>query len=174
MSLAEPVIDIFLQPGDFYFGGRETRIRTLLGSCVSITVWHPYELIGGMCHYVLPSRPHRPHGHPFDGRYADEAVAMMLMEIEAAGTRPQEYQVKMFGAGRQFAPDSAAATIDISERNLQTGLELLKRHGLELSAMHLGGTGHRQVILDLSSGVVWMRHEDYTDHEDDTDEAVRR
>ena len=53
---ARNVIEIFLQPGDFYFGDRDTRIRTLLGSCVSITMWHPRLHVGGMCHFMLPER----------------------------------------------------------------------------------------------------------------------
>ena len=48
MKKPDHVIEIFLQPGDFYFGGADTRIRTILGSCVSITMWHPTRLIGGM------------------------------------------------------------------------------------------------------------------------------
>ena len=51
---------VFLHPGECYFGGGPTRIATLLGSCVSITVWHPRLLVGGMCHYMLPSRQRPP------------------------------------------------------------------------------------------------------------------
>jgi len=76
------VIDIFLRPGDHYFTDRKnTRIRTLLGSCVSITFWHPRLLIGGMCHYMLPERGNELRAedwHAPDGRYADEAVALLL------------------------------------------------------------------------------------------------
>ena len=57
--------EIFLQPGEFYFGDAATRIRTLLGSCVAITLWHPARMIGGMCHYMLPNR--QKHHGPLDG-----------------------------------------------------------------------------------------------------------
>ncbi len=50
----EDVETVVLRPGDFHFGGGHTRISTLLGSCVSITLWHPRRLIGGMCHYMMP------------------------------------------------------------------------------------------------------------------------
>ena len=48
MKKPADAIEIFLHPGEFYFGDRHTRIRTLLGSCVSIILWHPRLLIGGM------------------------------------------------------------------------------------------------------------------------------
>jgi len=41
-------IEIALQAGELHFGNRNTRIRTLLGSCISITAWHPQLPIGGM------------------------------------------------------------------------------------------------------------------------------
>lgn len=115
------VIEIFLQPGDFYFGDRDTRIRTILGSCVAITIWHPSMLIGGMCHFVLPTRHKekpaalmerltiRPIEHitfakplALDGRYADEAMEMFMREIRASKTRPDEYHIKLFGGGNMF------------------------------------------------------------------------
>ena len=42
VDVAPPhVIDVFLGPGDFYFGDEQTRIRTLLGSCVAACARDP-------------------------------------------------------------------------------------------------------------------------------------
>lgn len=56
MKQSEHAVEIFLQPKDFYFGDENARLRTLLGSCVSITMWHPTKLIGDMCplHAAFP------------------------------------------------------------------------------------------------------------------------
>ncbi len=174
------VLEVVLGPGDLYFGDRNTRIRTLLGSCVAITLWHPVAFIGGMCHYVNPSRgggnPSRGGGanpgrgggvnpgraedvrpDELSGRYADEAMLMMLDRMRAAGTRPCEYQVKMFGAGAQF-PYVPGGPADVPGRNIEAGLRLLAEHGITPVTTHLGGTGHRQVVLELWSGDVWLRH----------------
>jgi chemotaxis protein CheD len=159
------LLEVFLGPGDLYFGDRLTRIRTLLGSCVAIALWHPVALIGGMCHYMMPTRserlPHQGrrlhHDEELSGRYADEALSILLDEIRAANTSPQEYQVKMFGGGNQFSGHTALA-VDVAARNIDAGLHLLAQLGLELTSMHLGGTGHRQVVLDIWSGDVWIRH----------------
>lgn len=74
--------EIFLKSGDFYFGDESTRLRTLLGSCVSNTMWHPARLIGGLCHYLLPSRD-GASATTLDGRYAKEALQMLMYEIRA-------------------------------------------------------------------------------------------
>jgi chemotaxis protein CheD len=151
------ILEIFLGPGDLYFGDRDTRIRTLLGSCVAVTLWHPRALLGGMCHFVVPSRSASGLHHELEGRYADEALLLLLNEIRATPTSPEEYEVKMFGGGNQFS-ELSGSVMDVAARNVDAGLELLRYHGLHLTSMHLGGTGHRQVVLDVWNGDVWLRH----------------
>jgi chemotaxis protein CheD len=157
MRKAPPhVIEIFLNPGEYYFGDRDTRIRTILGSCVSITVWHPKLQIGGMCHYMLPSR-HEKAMKTGDGKYADEAFGLLLEEIRRSGTDLAEYQVKMFGGGNMFVRHTAAGNGHIGLKNADAGRHLVKHHGLNLLSEHLGGAGHRTVIFDIWSGHVWVR-----------------
>jgi len=166
MLKPEQFIEIFLQPGDFYFGDANTRIRTILGSCVSITMWHPTRLIGGMCHYVLPSRP-RKSATELDGHYADEAMQLFMKEIKASKTNPSEYRVKVFGGGDMFTrnkkEDSAAPAkvrnfdTDVAGRNVQVARSLITSNGFKIEAEDMGGSGHRQLIFDIWSGDVWLR-----------------
>lgn len=161
MNDADSILEIFLQPGEFYFGEDSTRVRTVLGSCVAMTLWHPRLRIGGMCHYMLPARPSGDGGESLDGRYADEAMQLFMRQLKASRTRPADFQVKLFGGGNMFArlPGSSRLRhMDISERNVEAGRALLKRHGFELTAEDLGGLGHRNVMLDLWSGDVWVKH----------------
>lgn len=150
-------IDIFLQPGEVYFGDRGTRIRTVLGSCVSITFWHPRLLLGGMCHYMLPGRSGDAAGQR-DGRYADEALDLLIEEMRAAGTQPRDYEAKIFGGGRMFSFAAGGGALDIGNRNIEVGRLLLRRHGLEPASQHLAGVGHRSIVFDVASGDVWVRH----------------
>ena len=154
----DEVLEIFLQPGEFYFGENNTRIRTLLGSCVAVTLWHPGRHIGGMCHYMLPERPSSGAGAPLDGRYADEAIQLFLRELRASRTRPAEYQEKLFGGGNMFAGSPPARRpLNISVRNVEVGRHLIRQHGFRLAAEDLGGKVHRNVMLDLWNGDVWVR-----------------
>jgi chemotaxis protein CheD len=150
-------IDIFLQPGEVFMGDSETRIRTLLGSCVAITWWHPHRHIGVMCHYLLPQRPRtKPRGKDLpDGRYADEAFELVMHYIQAAGTLPAEYQVKMFGGGQMLA-NSAKGLPPVGDRNIEFGKQWLAEHGFRLSREHLAGQGHRHIVFDIANGDVWV------------------
>ncbi|WP_018150988.1 hypothetical protein [Leeia oryzae] len=108
-ELPPNAFDVFLQPGDYYFGDRNTRIRTILGSCVSIVMWHPKWHVGGMCHFMLPQRRKKTDARELvlDGRYADEAMTLLLQSIASYGSDPGDYEVKLFGGGSMF-PSSVA------------------------------------------------------------------
>jgi len=151
-------IDIFLQPGEVYFGDSETRIRTLLGSCVAVTWWHPRLKVGAMCHFLVP---HRARSKPrlddvLDGRYGDEAFAQVMHYIQAAGTLPADYQVKMFGGGQLLANDTHRLQ-PVGERNIEFAKSWLAANGFRLSREHLAGVGHRHIVFDVANGDVWVR-----------------
>lgn len=159
MKLAADAIDIFLNPGEVFFGDNTMRIRTVLGSCVAITMWHSQRKMGGMCHYMLPARQ-RGKCKGLDGRYADEAIMLLLKEVMRHQSDPYDYEVKLFGGGNMFtrvAMSAAARNLNIADRNVIAGQELLQRYGFTVAAEHLGGAGHRNVIFEISSGDVWVR-----------------
>jgi len=83
---------------------------------------------------------------------------MFMEEIDRADTFPEDYQAKVFGGGNQFLGTGEAESIDVPSRNVDAGLRLLEEYGLRVSARHVGGSGPRQVILDLANGHVWVRH----------------
>lgn len=164
-ELALPLKTVTLDPGAFHFGGGPTRISTLLGSCISITLWHPQKRIGGMCHYMLAERPVNhfpPPAATLDGRYAGEAFALFMQHVEAAGTRPGEYQAKLFGGGSMFAGAGDGET-GIGLRNIERGRELLADWDIALVAEHVGGSGRRRLHFDLPSGHAWLAFPDGAD-----------
>ena len=159
IEFGDDIREVFLQPGGFHFGGGRTRISTLLGSCISITLWHPARLVGGMCHFMLPSRG-QSAGVALDGRYADEALVLFDREVAKAGSRPGDYQVKVFGGGNMLTrADDSSELMDIAARNIESAYALLARHGYRPAALaHCGGKGHRKLIFDLWTGHVWLAH----------------
>lgn len=162
MNPTDSNIDIFLQPGEFYFAEAPCCIRTLLGSCVAITVWHPKLKIGGMCHYMLPTR--KGPKTELNGKYADEAMQMFKQQALQHNTRLQEYQIKLFGGASMFLHSSDKPQhINVARANVNFAHQLLAQYGLEYTAMDLGHKGHRNIIFDLSTGDVWVKHSGLTE-----------
>jgi chemotaxis protein CheD len=147
--------ELLLMPGQLYFGREPASIRTLLGSCVALTLWHPQHRIGGMCHYLLPERQ-RSAGQPADGRYGDEAITMLLEHLQRAGTRATEYEVHLYG-GADTLPDHVMHRTQVGVRNIELGWTLVDQHGFQLVGVDVGDNVPRTVRLDMRSGEVAMR-----------------
>lgn len=158
-DLPKYFIEIYLRPGDFYWGDETTRIQTLLGSCVALTFWHPKLKQGGMCHFMLPSRSIRraDADDAGSGKYATEAMAMFFDEIRRLGTEPAEYQVKMFGGGNMFDIAAEHRDVLIGDANIQFARNFLRQHKLKIINEDVGGKFHRKLIFDIWSGHVWLR-----------------
>ena len=153
-EFSDDIKTVVLHAGDFYFGGGRTRISTLLGSCVSIPLWHPHLRIGGLCHYMMESRP-RPGDAELDGRYATEAFALFLGHFTQTGTQPRDYQAKLFGGGNMFKAGDGTSP-EIGARNIDCGQQFLKQHNIPLISAHVGGSGRRKLHFDLWTGDVWL------------------
>jgi chemotaxis protein CheD len=154
-------MEVFLQPGEYFFASRDTRIRTLLGSCVSMIFWHPRLLIGGMCHYMLPERRYERRAGDWpepNGRFADEAIALLLAQMDKVDVPYKEYQVKIFGGGNMFPQNEKKNLLLIGEQNIEAARRLVKQHGFTCVAEHLGGIGHRNVLFEVWNGGVWVKH----------------
>lgn len=144
--------EVFLKPGDHFVGDAAFRVRTLLGSCVSIVLWAGRRRVGAMSHFMLPGRS--PDGR-CDGRYAADALALMLAGLHARGVRVAELQAKVFGGGDMFG--NTGLKTGIGERNGEEAHALLAQAGIPVIAESLFGGGHRQVLFDIASGDVWAR-----------------
>ncbi len=156
MAREDDLIDIFLQPGDLFVADANFRIRTLLGSCVSITLWHPQARIGGMSHFLLPSRNQRVPEWELDGRYGDEALKMVMRDLCKAGVAPSQCQAKIFGGGNMFPGHGMAGAIQVGQRNGEAARALLQVCGIPVVSESLFGDGHRQIIFDIGTGDVWL------------------
>lgn len=148
---------LFLQPGEVMVADEHCQLRTILGSCVSITLWHPLKRIGGMSHFLLPTRgsgakePSRP------GYYGDEALALMLDELKMQGVVPSQCQGKIFGGGNMFPHQVRTEGLNVGYRNGEAARALLLLHGIPLVSESLFGVGHRQIVFDVSNGDVWSK-----------------
>jgi len=160
---SNPPLNIFLKPGEYCFAEQDTRIRTVLGSCVSITFWHPQLRVGGMCHYMLPKRSNirwkdaRPAP---DGRYADEAIALMLKKIDVVGAAYKEYQVTLLGGSHMFPGLRKNMTPLIGDQNVQAGRQLIKHHRFLCMDEYQADTGYLNVVFEVWSGAVWIKRGD--------------
>lgn len=153
--VAAPVapVPITLLPGQWHFG-TQGLLKTLLGSCVAITLWHPTRKMGGMCHYLLPTRTRRG-GEPLDGRYGDEALDLMVQKLRTMGVQPGDFHAHLYG-GADTMPDGVTMKFNVGERNIEQGWKMLDQYGFQLQGIDVGDNVPRTVTLKLPEGYVVM------------------
>lgn len=150
------IIDVFLMPGEHFVGDARHRIRTLLGSCVSITLWHPKYRVGAMSHFLLTVGENETVAH-LNGRYCEGALELMLADLRRSGIRPEDCQAKIFGGGMMFPQIERNDERNIGRRNGETAERLLHMHKIPVVSESLFGTGHRHIIFNVKTGDVWVR-----------------
>lgn len=154
---ARPGEHLTLMPGQLHFGGHAASLRTLLGSCLAVTLWHPERRLGGMCHFLLPSRQ-RKGDEPLDGRYGDEALEALVNLLRATRSAPTEFHAHLYG-GADTMPEGALK-FNVGERNIEQGFNLVDRYGFQIQGVDVGEDIPRTVVLTLATGEVTMRRGD--------------
>jgi len=148
------LIDIFLMPGDYFVGDEQFRVRTLLGSCVSVTLWHPALRIGAMSHFLLPGSGRRK-AHDKPGMYGADAMDLLISGMLRHGVPLAQCQGKIFGGAAMFPRNIKVR--DIGLQNGDYARSLLQQQGIRVVSESLFGEGHRQLIFTIRSGEVLSR-----------------
>ena len=148
--------DLNLQPGELYLAREPAILRTILGSCVSATLWSARLGAGALSHGVLPRCPlvWPPNSTAADGyRYVDFSIRHLAREFDALGARRDEVQVKLFG-GADVLPANRAGKATVGALNCKAALEVLAAEGFNVAASDLGGTRGRRIHFHTGTGEV--------------------
>jgi chemotaxis protein CheD len=148
--------DLLLNPGEYAIGDASCRIRTVLGSCVSITLWEPQRKVGAMSHFLLAGRSSAP-GAALDARYGEDALRLMLLELAQIGVTAQRCQAKIFGGANMFPEATLPGALHVGRHNGECARNWLRGLGITIHSESLFGCGHRQIVFDVASGDVWAR-----------------
>jgi chemotaxis protein CheD len=147
-----------IKQGELYFGRDTGVLKTLVGSCVAIVLWHQQKKLGGMCHIVLPDSGHAKAG--CDNRFADCAIEAFMKKIKEEGTHPSDYWVGVYGGGNMFPSIHFANNKPIGEKNLSVVCQRLKEYGFRVVHKDIGGAVYRMLSFDLESGEVVLKTTD--------------
>lgn len=143
---------IHVGPGQMAVSYGPAVLHTVLGSCVSVCLWHPTLRLGGMNHFMLPEA-----GSPFVAslRHGDFAMAALVREMEAHGGRRSQFSARMYGGANVL--DGAGDGPTLGERNVDFALAWLEAERIPLDVAHVLGTAARRVKFDLGSGLSGVR-----------------
>jgi chemotaxis receptor (MCP) glutamine deamidase CheD len=140
---------VYLQPGQIVVAAQDCRVTTILGSCVAVSLHDPARSIGGINHYLLP----RGASDSESARFGAIALPRLLRELLALGAAKQDLLAKVFGGASVLEGASGG----LGRTNVDAALSFLDGEGIPVVARHTGGTRGRKLILQTSTGVVWLK-----------------
>jgi len=155
-ALISKNIDIHLQAGDIFFGKAPTIIKTLLGSCVALTVWHEQLQIGGICHYLIVQTEHPINDTDIEMdsyRYASPALKYLHKNMTKYAP-VSEYEICIFGGSNMYA---SVISPTIGESNVAFAQNWLTRHKLTCKKSDVLGNICRTISFDLSNGKIFLQ-----------------
>lgn len=156
-STAADIPTYYLKPGEIHFATEPARVITILGSCVSLVMYHRPRRLGAICHAMMPSiQEARKEIEPARRfQYVDGCMEWMLARFAQYHIKAQSLEVKLFGGAGLF-PDRRGGeqSLAVGERNIDMALKLIDAHGLRLMAWDLGGDKGRKLIFCTSTGEV--------------------
>jgi len=144
---------VYLKPGELFMSREPALVSTVLGSCVSVTVFSPACRLGAICHALLPS------GSIAEGfRFVDSTVDYMVDEINRMGVPLSGCQIKLFGGADVLLPsEQRGKRLSVGQQNIIAAHGRLERHGLTPSAVDVGGVHGRKLFFDSRTGHVYLK-----------------
>ena len=150
---------VFLQPGEMVVLTRPGRVKTVLGSCVAITMREPRTGVSSVVHCLLPNA-----GTPFGlvpvserCRYVDSAIARMLEALARRGIQPADLEVKLFGGSDTLDASPGIQAFHVGSRNITAALDALSSRGLAPVSKGTGGRRGRLIEFDTATGDVLVK-----------------
>ena len=153
--------DIYLRPGDIFISGEPATISTVLGSCVSVTMFNQEQKIGAICHNLLPvckDKSRCRDNCPQAFRYVECTITRMVKEFTSRGIYLGDIEVKLFGGADMFnVKISNTGPLTVGKQNIETALRILSETGLRISASDTGGSEGRKIIFHTHTGKVLLK-----------------
>lgn len=128
-------------------------LSTLLGSCVAVCFHDKRLQLGGMNHFLLPSRLGSRDEQTDIVLAGDASMATLLNAMLAKGARKEHLTAKVFGGGTIISSIRMA----IGERNVAFAKEWLAREDIRVAASDTLGNFSRKLVFDPVSGDAYCR-----------------
>jgi chemotaxis protein CheD len=149
----------FLLPGEMLFADSPTSVKTVLGSCVAITMRDPHRGLAAVVHCLLPLAGDRAALLPKSeaSKYVDSAVEILLNEFARRGIRGTDLEVKLFGGADNLNGAGDVVGYGVGRSNAATALAVLASHGILPAACDTGGECGRVVEFQTGTGDVFVK-----------------
>lgn len=152
---------VHLSPGQLLVTREPKVVATVLGSCVTVTMFERRTAFAAICHAMLAApQPHEPvrPTDPLRFRYVAVVLPAMIGAFRRAGLRPETIEVKLFGGANVIGESHSTDPHWIGGGNIATARRLLEGADLVISAENTGGRRGRKILFNTGTGEVLHKY----------------
>jgi len=152
---------IYLKSGELHFSDKPSSVMTVLGSCLSVTMFHRKACVGAICHGLLPKCRERAvcgRSCAERAKYVECAIEMMVKLFDENNLKRSELEVKVFGGADMFSRRLGGKnSISVGRQNIEIAQQTLEKAGMRVIALDVGGTAGRKLFFNTATGDVLMK-----------------
>ncbi len=148
----------FLKSGEIFFTNQPMILSTVLGSCISVTMFCMKKGLAAMNHAALPKAPaevvqslNRTEAY----KYVDTSILAMIEEFDKKNVKSKDIDVKLFGGADMFSAINAKKKIGMM--NIDIALKTIESEKLHLVAHNYGGNSGCKLYFLTHTGEVFFR-----------------
>jgi len=148
---------VYLKPAELYVGEQPTKVTTVLGSCLSVTLFSKRLRMGAICHAALPHCRKKKRCHELceDAfKYVDCSLHYMIGSMRGHGVLDNEIEIKLFGGADTL---SSKKENTIGSMNVKMALEIIRQEHLRIMAADVGDSFGRKIIFLTNTGEVYLK-----------------
>jgi chemotaxis protein CheD len=127
-----------------------------IGSCVAVVAYDTASKTGAMAHIMLPGEAPVGKEGVEKTKYAANAIDAVLSKMARLGSSGADIKVAVLGGANVLERQDDT----ICESNIKSTIEHLRKKHLEIVGEATGGTGRRNVWLDIAEGVIYYTEGD--------------
>jgi len=144
MSGEIEVFEYYLNPGYIFVYRKPTAIYTVLGSCVSVSLYDRELKFGGMNHFLYPftDKPTET-----TSKYGNVATKVLLSLMIEQGGRQENIVAQIFGGAHREESGSQ----NIGLENVSVVKRILDREGIPIGSQDVGGHMGRKVVYSTAT-----------------------
>jgi len=144
---------IYLKPGELVVTEEQVMVTTVLGSCVSVTMFNAQIGVAAICHGMLPYG-----GNSQNFKYVDTAIRYMIGYFKKLDIDRKAIEVKVFGGADMFhTVGSSTSNLTVGWQNISAATSCLKEYGMAPTVSDVGRKNGRKLIFTTDTGIVYLK-----------------
>lgn len=144
-----------------YFSEKPTIVSTVLGSCVSVTMFNRSFRIGAICHALLPQCKNNGscNSNCHDKfKYIDCSIQKIIKKFDSLKIKHREIETKLFGGSDMIeTKEGRHIRLTVGKQNIKVAMQIIEREHLNLISYDTGGFSGRKIFFNTCTGEILLK-----------------